>query len=121
MCSTKKVTDTVSSLQVGICVWAGILLTHLPLSLLVGEVQMPVQMNRAWAAMLAYAVVGLAAFWLVIEGFRHIDASLGGLVGLLEVLAGVAFGVALTAVVGVVAETTADGAPTLRARSMGWM
>jgi drug/metabolite transporter (DMT)-like permease len=90
--STKKSTQKFSSLQVGIYVWAGILITHLPLSLLTGERQVPFAFNGLWLAMLGFAVAGLAGFWLVIEGYKFVDASIGGLVGLTEVLFGIIFG-----------------------------
>ena len=43
--------------------------------------------------MLGYAVSGLAGYWLVIEGFRHVDASIGSLIGLIEILIAALFGV----------------------------
>lgn len=93
--TTKKTTHKFSSLQIGIYVWAGILITHLPLSLIFGETQIIPQFNFVWFSMLAFALVGLAAFWLVIEGFKYVDASIGGLIGLFEIIAGIAFGVML--------------------------
>mgnify|MGYP000728179508 CR=1 FL=1 len=91
--TTKKSTHKYSSLMVGNAVWLGILVTHLPLSLLTNEKQWPIAIDQNWAAMLAYSFAGLAAFWLVIEGFKFVDASIGSLVGLLEVIFGVLFGV----------------------------
>lgn len=93
--TTKKTTHKFSSLQIGIYVWAGILVTHLPLSLLFGETQIVPQFNFVWISMLAFALVGLAAFWLVIEGFKYVDASIGGLIGLFEIIAGIIFGIIL--------------------------
>ena len=46
-----------------------------------------------WLSMLGFALTGLIAFWLVIEGYKYADASIGGLLGLMEVLFGVLFGV----------------------------
>jgi drug/metabolite transporter (DMT)-like permease len=46
-----------------------------------------------WGAMAAYAVAGLFGFWLVIEGFKRVDASIGSLIGLLEIIFAVALGV----------------------------
>lgn len=42
--------------------------------------------------MLFYALAGLLAFWLVVEGYKYVDASIGSLVGLIEIIAGVLFG-----------------------------
>lgn len=91
--STKKVEKKYSSFQVSVLVWFGIFISHLPLAIITGEKLVPIELNLVWLSMLAYAVIGLFAFWLVIEGFRYIDASIGGLLGLLEVVFAVIFGV----------------------------
>ncbi len=90
--TTKKTTEKFSSLQIGIYVWAGILITHLPLSLLFGEKQIVPELNLVWLSMCAFALAGLISFWLVIEGYKYVDASIGGLIGLFEIIAGIDFG-----------------------------
>ncbi len=90
--TTKKTTEKFSSLQIGIYVWAGILITHLPLSLLFGEKQIVPELNLVWLFMCAFALAGLISFWLVIEGYKYVDASIGGLIGLFEIIAGIGFG-----------------------------
>ncbi len=90
--TTKKTTEKFSSLQIGIYVWAGILVTHLPLSLLFGEKQIAPEFNFVWLSMCAFALAGLISFWLVIEGYKYVDASIGGLIGLFEIIAGIGFG-----------------------------
>lgn len=90
--TTKKTTEKFSSLQIGIYVWAGILITHLPLSLLFGEKQIVPELNLVWLSMCAFALAGLISFWLVIEGYKYVDASIGGLIGLFEIIAGIGFG-----------------------------
>lgn len=91
--TTKKVTNKYSSLQVTILIWVGILITHLIASLLVGEQQIIPAFDIHWLAMLGYVVTGIGGFWLVVEGFKFIDASIGGLIGLLEIVFGVLFGI----------------------------
>lgn len=91
--TTKKSTEKFSSLQIGIYIWGGILLTHLPLSLLLHEPQIPLAFNSVWASMIGFAIAGLVAVWLVIEGYKYVDASIGGLIGLSEILFGVLFGI----------------------------
>ena len=51
--------------------------------------------NTPWLAQLGYSVALLLANLSVIEGFKHIDASVGSLVGLAEILIGISFGVLL--------------------------
>lgn len=91
--TSKKVTDTYSSLQVTTYSWILIFITHLPLSILMGESQLIPSLSLEWFSMLGYAVSGLLGFWLVVEGFRHVDASIGGLLGLFEILFSTLFGV----------------------------
>jgi len=91
--STKKLEKKYSSLQVSALIWLGIFITHLPAAIINGEQVAPLGITSSWLSMLAYAVVGMAAFWLVIEGFRHIDASIGGLLGLSEVVFAIIFGI----------------------------
>ncbi|HSX11661.1 MAG TPA: DMT family transporter [Chlamydiales bacterium] len=91
--SSKKLTDRYSSLMVSVYSWIFILITHLPLSLLFGEKQIAPAWNLEWWAMIGYAASGLGGFWLVIEGFKYVDASIGGLIGLLEIIFSFLFGV----------------------------
>jgi drug/metabolite transporter (DMT)-like permease len=90
--TSKKSTQKYSSLQIALYSWVFIFITHLPLSLLTHEHQLLPAFSLSWLAMLGYAGTGLAGFWLVIEGFKHIDASIGGLVGLLEIVFSLVFG-----------------------------
>jgi drug/metabolite transporter (DMT)-like permease len=91
--TTKKSSQKFSSLQIGIYVWLGVLVTHLPLSIMFGERQILPALTMVWFAMLGFALAGLASFWLVIEGYKYVDASIGGLIGLLEIIFGVVFGI----------------------------
>ena len=93
--TSKKSTHKYSSLQLTAYSWVLILVTHLPISLMSGETQITPALNSEWLAMLGYAISGLAGFWLVIEGFKYVDASIGSLIGLLEIPFSVFFGVLL--------------------------
>ncbi len=90
--SSKKVSDKYAPTLIIFWGWAFTFLIHLPISLLLGEKQVPLQLDHAWLWLLVYAVVNTTAFWLVITGFRQVDASIGSLIGLLEVVFGVLFG-----------------------------
>lgn len=72
--------------------WAVILVTHLIVSIGIGEVQWLPANTVEWWAMLAYSLVGLISFWLVVEGFKYVDASIGSLIGLLEIIWAILFG-----------------------------
>ncbi len=62
---------------------------------MMGEEQFMPALNTNWAAMLAYAIVGLVSFWIVLEAFRHVDASVGSLMGLAEIVWAMLLGVIL--------------------------
>lgn len=91
--TSKKSSKKYSSLLITTYCWVGILITHLPLSLLTHEKQWTPALNKQWLAMLAYSIAGMAAFWLVVEAFKHVDASIGSLIGLLEIIWSILFGV----------------------------
>lgn len=93
--TTKKSSEKFSSLQISVYVWLGILVTHLPMSILTGESQIAFLLSPVWFAMLAFAGAGLISFLLVIEGYKYVDASIGGLIGLMEIISGVIFGILL--------------------------
>lgn len=90
--SSKKVSHKYSPALLVFWGWVFTLATHLPLSLLLGETQHLPQLNEAWLWLMIYSVVNAAAFWLVIVGFKFVDASIGSLLGLMEVIFGVLFG-----------------------------
>ncbi len=90
--SSKKVPDKYAPGLYVFWGWAATLVTHFPLSFMLGEHQVPIQFDRAWLWLVIYSFVNASAFWLVILGFRHVDASIGSLIGLMEVVFGVVFG-----------------------------
>ncbi len=93
--TSKKSSGKYSSLQITIYSCVFVLITHLPLSLLLGENQVMPAFDRQWLAMLGLATTGFGGYWLAIEGFKFVDASIGSLIGLLEIIFSAAFGVFL--------------------------
>jgi len=89
--SSKRVSDKYAPGLIIFWGWVFTFLTHLPLSLLVGEHQVMPALTPAWGYLLAYSVVNATAFWLGVEGYRHVDASIGSLIGLTEVVFAVVF------------------------------
>lgn len=51
--------------------------------------------TTAWLSWLAYAIALILANYTVIEGFKYLDASIGSLIGLAEILFGLLFGIIL--------------------------
>ena len=90
--SSKKLSNKYPPALIVFWGWAFTFVIHLPLSLLIGEKQVPISFNHAWLWLVIYSVVNAAAFWLGIVGFSMVDASIGSLIGLMEVVFGVIFG-----------------------------
>ena len=90
--SSKKVSDKYSPALLIFWGWVFTLATHLPISLIIHEKQVVPQLNAAWFWLLVYSAVSALAFWMSLTGFRYVDASIGSLIGLSEVLFSVLFG-----------------------------
>ena len=92
---SKLVTEKYSTIQVTAMSWASVMVTHFIMAIVTQEPFVPLSLNNAWIGMLAFAVLALAGFWLVVEGFKYIDASIGGLIGLTEIIFSIGFGLVL--------------------------
>lgn len=90
--STKLIPKKYSAIQISILSWGTSLITHMPISLYLGEKQLVPSFSMAWFYMLSFALCGLLTFILVIQGYKYIEASIGGLIGLLEVVFAIIFG-----------------------------
>ena len=44
---------------------------------------------------MGYVCASIIGFWAVIEGFKYVEASIGGLLGLLEVVFSIIFGIVI--------------------------
>jgi drug/metabolite transporter (DMT)-like permease len=84
--SSKKLTEKYSPLYVTWLSWVIIAITNAPLSFLLGEIQYLPSFQIVWLYWLGYAIVSILGFWLVIKGLKYVEASIGGLMGLLEIV-----------------------------------
>lgn len=90
---SKKLTGNHSPLFVVSLSWVIILVTNLIISLTIGERQIAIELTKPWFWQICYSLVSLFGFWFVIAGFKHVDATIGALLGLLEIVFSVTFGV----------------------------
>ena len=90
---SKKLTNNYSSLYIIITSWAIILPTNLIFSLILKEPQIIPAFSYPWLWQVCYTFVALLAFWLVVVGFKYLDAGIGALLGLLEIVFSVIFGI----------------------------
>lgn len=90
---SKKLSGSYSPLYLTTLSWLIIIPTNGLLSLLVGETQIMPSFNIVWLWQLGYIVASFFAFWLIIAGLKYVEASIGGLIGLLEVVFSIGFGI----------------------------
>lgn len=86
MSATKRISQKYPPAYLVLLGWVATLLTHLPASILVGERQQWPRADLAWLWLLLYALANAVAFWLSVEGFKRVDASIGSLIGVTEAL-----------------------------------
>jgi drug/metabolite transporter (DMT)-like permease len=73
--------------------WLMIIPTNGIASVLVGETQHLPSLDIVWLYQLGYVTAGIIGFWAVIEGLKYIESSIGGLLGLLEIIFSITFGI----------------------------
>lgn len=91
--SSKKLTGEYSPLYVTWLSWVVIAVTNFIASVGLGEVQHMPEFNLTWLYLAIYAVVSILGFWFAIEGYKYVESSIGSLLGLLEVIFAVIFGI----------------------------
>ncbi len=90
---SKKLSGSYSTLYITWLSWIIIALTNAPISISLGEVQRLPSFDLVWLWQLGYTLASMLAFWLIIEGLKHVEAGVGGLLGLLEIVFSVLFGI----------------------------
>lgn len=91
----KKLVGNYHELQIMIGYFGMQVLFNYPLAYLTGDQLPAAELNSAWGGQLAYAGVMMIANLAAIKGFSCLEPSIGSLLGLAEILFGVAFGVLL--------------------------
>lgn len=91
--SSKKLSGSYSTLYITWLSWVAVVLTNAPVSMFLGEIQLAPSFSLVWLWQLGYTVSSMLAFWLVIEGLKYVEAGIGGLLGLLEIVFSIAFGI----------------------------
>lgn len=89
---SKKLSGNYSALYLTWLSWLIILITNLPISLILGETQHLPSFSLVWIYQIGYVAAGMIAFWAIIEGLKYVEASIGGLLGLLEIVFSILFG-----------------------------
>jgi drug/metabolite transporter (DMT)-like permease len=92
---SKKLSNKYSETQILSSIFLAMLLANLLIGLLLKESLPILAFNIPWLAQMGYSLAMLVANALVIVGFKYVEASVGGLIGLLEVVFAAIFGIVL--------------------------
>jgi len=89
---SKKISTKYSEIQILTVVFVTMLVTNLPISVARNEIVPMFSETVAWFGQLGYVAAMVLANAAVVAGFRKIEPSIGGLLGLLEVVFAAIFG-----------------------------
>lgn len=93
MTTTKKVPYNGS--QSAILVWGSGVIANVPMVFLLSEPLPSIGWYAQWGYLLLFVAASLIASWTFIKGLKLIEAGAAGILGLLEVVFGVLFGIIL--------------------------
>jgi len=93
--STKKVSNNYSNIQILTILFIVMFLGNLPPALILKENIPSISQSTAWLAQLGYTGAMLAAMYTVVKGFQYLEASVGSILGLTEIIFAAIFGVVL--------------------------
>ncbi|MEI8067956.1 MAG: DMT family transporter [Candidatus Shapirobacteria bacterium] len=89
----KKLSQNYSELQIMTSYFIPMFLGNFIFALFINDPLPSLDFSIGWIAQFAYILTLLFANLAVIEGFKHLDPSIGSLIGLAEILFGILFGV----------------------------
>lgn len=90
---SKKLSGDYSPLYISLMSWLIVIPTNGFLSLVLGEKQILPSFSLVWLWQICFVFVSFFSFWFVIYGLKYIEASIGGLLGILEVVFTILFGI----------------------------
>jgi len=90
---TKKVSNRYSNIQILTILFAVMFLGNIPFGIFHHETIPAISMTIPWLAQLGYTIAMLGAMYAVVKGFKYLEASIGSLIGLSEILFAALFGV----------------------------
>ncbi len=93
---TKKLSDHYSPMQLTFFLFAVSFVFCLGIYLAIHSFQIIIPTEPvAWIGTVMHALASTAAFFLVVLGYKYVEPSVGGIVGLLEIPFGILFGILL--------------------------
>lgn len=91
--SSKKLSGSYSPLYLTWLSWIVIVFTNGFVSVAIGETQHAFSFETVWLWQAGYTVTSIFAFWFVVAGLKYVEASIGGLIGLFEVVFSILLGI----------------------------
>ena len=92
---SKKLSSNYSEIQIITGYLVAMIILNPIFSIIAGETMPVLSLTTPWMAQMGYAVSYILANTAVVAGFRHLDPSIGALVGLLEVIFAAIFGIVI--------------------------
>ncbi len=90
---TKKISQKYSSVQITFMVFLLIAITHFIISLILGEKQDISIVTTSLPILLAFVFAAIVGMLTIVEGYKYVDPSIGAILGLMEIVFSVLFGV----------------------------
>jgi len=79
--------------QSTIVLWAASVVANAVMAIILGAKYPPVEQYSAWIYLIIFAVASVIASWSFVKGLKMIDAGAAGVLGLLEIVFGLLFGI----------------------------
>lgn len=79
--------------QSTVLTWVASVAANTPMAFLIGEPYPAIGWHVQWAYLVLFAIASVAASWFFIKGVKLVDAGAAGVLGLLEIVFAVLFGV----------------------------
>lgn len=92
---SKKLSGNYPEIQIMTSYFISITVVNLILSIILNDPLPAFELNVPWLAQLGYLLAFLVANLAVIQGFKYLEPSIGSLIGLMEIVFGVVFGIVL--------------------------
>lgn len=92
---SKKISQNYSNIQINTLVFGSIAFTHLLISLSLGETMDIQLVTTSLPVLLVFSAAAILGMVTVIAGFKYVEPSIGAIVGLLEIVFSVVFGIIL--------------------------
>ena len=95
--SSKKLSGTYSTFYLSWLSWIAIAVTNVIVGFAIGAPLIAPTLTIEWGYMVGFALASFVGFWAVMEGLKYVDASVGGVIGLTEIIFGLFFAWAIFA------------------------